>query len=143
VRAGGAYAYLEGGVAQMSEDKLKPIQHVYFYLLWIVSGALNIADWLALRAGVSAIAAGIAESVSIEWQIERQWFLRWPASAVDKVALVVFGIAAIVIWFWLDYYYRNALVKGVIGKRFGKVTGIQVGLLIISLVVVSIVSLLV
>ena len=127
----------------MSDKKLKPIQYLYFYVLWFVSGVLNIADWFALRAAISALAATIAQSVSMEWQIERQWFLRWPASAVDKVALVVLGIAAIVTWFWFDYYYRDALVEGRIKRRFGLVTAIQIGLLVVSLVVLGIVSLLV
>jgi hypothetical protein len=56
---------------------------------------------------------------------------------------VALGIAAIVSWFWFDYYYRDAFVEGHIKRRFGLVTAIQIGLLVASFVVLGIISLLV
>ncbi len=123
----------------MGEEKqLKPLQFIPFYLLWIVSGALSVLDWLVLRAATTAVAAAIAESVPIEVQIERHWFLRWPVAAIDKFALACFGIVAMVFVMSLDYLYRDALIKGKIKRRFAAVTAVQVGILGLSLLAQSI-----
>ena len=45
----------------MSEKRLKKQQIAPFVLMWIASGMLSVADWLVLRAAVSAVAAGTQE----------------------------------------------------------------------------------
>jgi hypothetical protein len=120
----------------VSEKQLKPVQLIQFYLLWVVSSAISVVDWLTLRSALSATAAVIAESVPMEAQSERQWYLRWTVSAVDKFALAVLGIAAMVSIISLDYIYRDAIGKGVIQRRFGTVTAVQASLLILSAIAI-------
>jgi hypothetical protein len=120
----------------MSEKKLRRGQLPVFYLLWIVSAALSILDWFALRSAATAVAVAIAASVPMEVQIERQWYLRWPAAAVDKFALACFGILAMLAIMSLEWVYRVDLIKGTINKRFAIVAGIQVGLLVLSQVTI-------
>ena len=100
----------------MSEKKLKPLQFIPFYLLWLISGALCVLDWLVSRTAVTAVASAIAASVPREVQIKRQWFLRWPVAALDKFVLAIFGIVAMLVVMALDYVYRDGLIKGKIKK---------------------------
>jgi hypothetical protein len=124
----------------MSEKRLEKQQIAPFVLMWIVSGMLSVADWLVLRAAVSAVAAAIAGSISIETQIRRNWFLRWPAAAVDKFALVCFGILAVLSIMSFEWVYHSALLRGKGTRRFLTVAGIQVGLLVASVIAIGIAS---
>jgi hypothetical protein len=125
----------------MSEKRLEKRQVMPFILMWIASAILSIADWVALRAGVSAVAVAIAASVPIETQVQHNWFLRWPAAAIDKLALGCFGILAVMSIMSFEWVYRSALLEGVGKRRFATVAGIQVGLLVISGIAVGISSL--
>ena len=116
----------------MSEKKLRTGQLPVFYLLWIVSAILSILDWFALRSAVTAVAVAIAASIPMEVQIERQWYVRWPAAAVDKFAMACFGILAMLAIMSLEWIYRTGFIKGTIKKRFAIVAAIQVGLLVLS-----------
>ena len=120
----------------MSEPKLKPRQFLPFYGLWLISAALSIADWLMLRAALTAIAAAVANSVPIERQISGQWYLRWAVGAVDKFAWLILGIIAILSVMSFEFIYRTGLIRGKIKRRFASVTGIQVGLLLLSQVAI-------
>jgi hypothetical protein len=124
----------------MSEQKLKPAQFISFYLLWGVSSLLCVLDWLVARAAVTAVVSAVAASIPKEVQIERQWFLRWPVAALDKFALVILGIAAMLVVMALDYVYRDGLIKGTIKKRFLRVTAIQAGILLLSALAIGISS---
>jgi hypothetical protein len=124
----------------MSEKKLKPTQFIPFYLLWAISGLVCVLDWLISRAAVTAVASAIAASIPKEAQIERQWFARWPVAALDKFALVILGIIAMLVVMALDYVYRDGLIKGTIKKRFVTVTAIQVGILLLSALAIGISS---
>jgi len=124
----------------MSEKRLKKQQIAPFVLMWIASGMLSVADWLVLRAAVSAVAAAIAGSIPIETQIRRNWFLRWPAAAVDKFALACFGILAVLSIMSFEWVYHSALLRGKGRKRFLTVAGIQVGLLVASVIAIGIAS---
>ncbi len=124
----------------MSEKHLRPLQFIPFYLLWIISAVVSVIDWLVLRAGVTAVAAVLANAVPMDWQIENNWFVRWIVPAVDNVGLIVFGIIAMVSIMAFDYLYRSALIKGTIKKRFIKVTAIQGIILLVGIVLVTISS---
>ena len=127
-------------VVPMDEQKMKPVQFIPFYLLWILSSVLSVLDWFALRAATTAVAAAIAAAVPQEKQIEMQWNLAYPVAALDKFAMVIFGIAAMVSVMSFDYLYRDAIVKGRTKRRFVTVTAIQVGLLALSLAAQAIAS---
>ena len=125
----------------MSEEKqLKPIQFIPFYLLWGFSGALCVLDWLVARTAITSVASAIADTIPMEKQIERQWFVRWPVAALDKVVLVILGITAMVVFMGLNYVYQKALIEGTIKKRFATVTGIQAGILALSALAIFVTS---
>jgi len=125
----------------MDEKRLEKRQIVPFILMWVASAVLSVADWLALRAAVGSVAAALAGAVSIETQIRRNWFLRWPAATVDKFALACFGILAVSSIISFEWIYHSALVEGVGKRRFVTVVGIQIGLIVISGITVGVASL--
>lgn len=124
----------------MDEKKLERRQIPAYILMWLVSAVLSIADWFALRSAVSAVAAAIAGSVSIETQMRWHWYLRWPAAAADKFAMGCFGILAVLSIMSFEWIYRSALLKGRGRKRFFMVAGIQVGLIVLSAIAMGIAS---
>jgi hypothetical protein len=128
-------------MCSVSEQKLKPKQVLLFYALMILSGILCVLDALALRSAISAVVAAIANAIPMEVQIERQWYLKWTVGTVDKFALAILGIAAVLGIMALDYVYHDALFKGRIKKRFATVTAIQAGVLIVSALIVWIIRL--
>jgi succinate dehydrogenase hydrophobic anchor subunit len=97
--------------------------------LWIISSALSVLDWMALRGATVALVDLIERLVPIERQIESGWYLRWVVRAANPCSLAFFSIFAVVSILGFDYLYRNAIEKGTIKKRFALVTGIQVGIL--------------
>jgi sterol desaturase/sphingolipid hydroxylase (fatty acid hydroxylase superfamily) len=111
---------------------MKPLQTGSFYLLWIVSSALTVLDWITLRSGITGVAAVLAKAIPMEWQIEHQWYARWTVRAVDPCAAAILTILALMSIISFDYLYHDAIEKGKIKKRFGTVTAIQAGLLIVS-----------
>jgi hypothetical protein len=119
---------------------MKPVQHLALYAAWFFSSALSVADWLMLRSALTAVAAAITKSVSMEAQVERGWYLHWTLPAVDMFALVILGIIGMVSIMGFEYLYRSGIQKGKMKKRFGIVTGIQAGLLAISAITIAIVS---
>jgi hypothetical protein len=108
---------------------VKPVQFIPFYLLWIISSALSVLDWIALRGATVALVDLIDRSVPIERQIERGWYLRWVTRAANPCSLAIFSVFAVLSIIGFDYLYRTAIEKGTIKKRFALVTGIQVGIL--------------
>lgn len=110
---------------------MRPVQFIPFYLLWIISSALSVLDWMALRGATVALADLIERLVPIERQIESGWYLRWVVRAANPCSLAFFSIFAVVSILGFDYLYRNAIEKGTIKKRFTVVTGIQVGILVL------------
>jgi hypothetical protein len=106
---------------------MKPLTSVLPYLAWIVSGILTVLDWMALRELVVAIAVKIAKTVPMEKQIERGWFLHSIIPVVDRSAVLVLGVIGLALVLSFDYIYRTGLAKGVLRKRFGLITAIQVG----------------
>ena len=110
---------------------MKPVQFIPFYLLWIISSALSILDWFGLRAATVAIADWIERAVPIERQIESGWYLRWMVRAADPCSLALFSIFSLASIIVFDYLYHSAIEQGTIKKRFGLVTAIQVGILVV------------
>jgi hypothetical protein len=114
------------------ERRLEPRQVVLFVALWIVSTLLSLLDWAAIRAAFTAVVAVVVGWVPIEWQIENRWYLRWTARAADPCIVAVLTLLAFPSLIGFDYLYRDAIWKGTIRKKFAVVTGIQVGILVVS-----------
>ena len=110
---------------------MKLLSSVTIRLVWLISLALTLLDGLALRAVVIDLAAVIAGAAPMERQAERGWFLYHTIPAVDKFAVLVFGLAAFALVIWFDYTYRAAHANGTLKRRFSVVTAVQVGVLVV------------
>lgn len=119
---------------------MKASRTALYYVLWFVSSAVSLADWVALRAMVTSVAAAIGGQVPMEFQVEHQWYVRWTVAAVDPCFVAILTVLALMSIIGLDYLYHDAVAKGTIRKRFGIVTAIQVGILIVSYATVLISS---
>ena len=127
-------------IERRDEKGLKPRQVPLFVVLWIVSAALSVLDWVALRAAITAVVAAIVNAVPMEWQVEHHWYLRWTARAADPCSIAGLTVLAFVSILGFDYLYRDALWKGRIRKTFIVVAGIQVAILALSWLAVAITS---
>jgi hypothetical protein len=108
---------------------MKLLSLVSPYLAWFVSSVLVVIDGIALRTAAAEIAAWIADAVPREQQAERGWFLFQAIPAADKCAVAILGVAALALVLSLDFIYRAARAKGVLWRRFGVITAIQVAVL--------------
>jgi hypothetical protein len=124
----------------MDERRLEPRQIALFYGLWILSGALSLLDWVALRAAISALVTTIANAIPIEYQIEHQWYARWTVRAADPCAIAILTVLAFASIIALDFMYRDAIWKGTIKKRFGIVTAVQMGIAAVCWLAVTVSS---
>lgn len=124
----------------MDERHLEPRQIALFYALWIVSVALSLLDWVALRAASTAVVAAIASAIPIEYQIEHQWYARWTVRAADPCAIAILTVLAFASIVVFDFMYRDAIWKGTIAKKFGIVTAVQVGIAAVCWLAVTISS---
>jgi len=109
---------------------MKPLSFASCFLAWVISSVLTVLDGIALRAVAVELAVLITNTVPIEQQAERGWFLYQILPAVDKFTVAILGVAALVLVLSFDYIYRAALAKGVLKKRFGVITAVQVGVLV-------------
>ncbi len=103
------------------------------YLAWIVSFALTLFDWMALRNLVRAVAIMILATMPTQQRVEKRLFPQLIIPAVDQITAIVFGVVALVLVVALEYVYRNAAAKGMLRKRFGRVTALQVGFFVACL----------
>ena len=96
------------------------------YLAWAVSSILTILDWMALRALTVAVAVKVTEAVPMDKQIESGWYVRFTIPAVDRFAVLVFGVISLGLVLAFEYIYRTAHAEGTLKRRFGLITTVQV-----------------
>ncbi len=111
------------------------------YLAWIVSFALTLFDWMALRNLVRAIVTTVLVTMPTEQRVEKLLFPQLIIPAVDQIATLVFGVIALILVVVLEYVYRSAAAKGMLKKRFGLVTTLQAGVFVVCLVFILIIEL--
>ena len=104
------------------------------YLAWIISFALTILDWMALRNLVRAIVTTILVTMPTEQRVEKRLFPQLIIPAADQLATLVFGVIALILVVALEYVYRTAAAKGMLKKRFGLVTALQMGVFAVCLI---------
>ncbi|MCP4537859.1 MAG: hypothetical protein GY832_12010 [Chloroflexi bacterium] len=119
----------------------KALTAVSSYLAWIVSFALTLFDWMALRSLVRAIVTTVLVTMPTEQRVEKLLFPQLIIPAIDQIATLVFGVIALILVIALEYVYRTAAAKGMLKKRFSLVTALQVGVFVVCLVLILIAGL--
>lgn len=97
-------------------------RYIVCYLLWILICAIGM--WL-----IFLIRRNLVEDI---------FFLRvnaWQLSAIDRWAVFVMGTAWVVAVFLVEGYLRNGVEQGKLWRRAGRVLGIQMLLVGISLLI--------
>jgi len=105
-----------------------------YLLAWVTSIALTIADWMAARYVVRALAARILANIPTAVRVEKRIFPHLVLSAVDRIAILVVGVVAFAAVFIFEYIYRRAAAEGELRKRFLRISALQAGLLGICII---------
>ncbi len=91
------------------------------YLLWLASSALGVADLLAARS--------LLRAVAFRWGADR-----WSLPAIEKFGFVALGIAWLALVYLCEALYQKdaATSMGQLMRRFAWVTSVEVGLLALA-----------
>jgi len=97
-------------------------RYLLAYLLWIVSLALGVLIAITIRAAYQLAMAVTSTD-------------RYVFRAVDNFSIVFLGLLLIGLLVFTESYYRTGVEKGKLLRRFGRLTAIQVGILVLMYVV--------
>lgn len=106
---------------------MKYLSPVLPFLAWLFSSVLIVPDWVAVRELVVVASMRVTGTVSFERQAESGWFVHSIVPAVDRFAVLVFGVVGLALVLAFDYIYRAAWKKARLMRQFSLITGIQVG----------------
>lgn len=93
-----------------------------YFAAWILLSALSIILIFTCRDALF---------VSAVWLQFNPWVVR----ALDRFAIVIFGLIAFMHCIWLEYYLRRGRESRQLGRRIYQVAKIQAAILIISLTI--------
>lgn len=54
----------------------------------------------------------------------------WTLGAIDRFGILILGIVGLAFVIFCEYYYRKGVDRNALWRRFGLVTGMELGLLI-------------
>jgi hypothetical protein len=91
------------------------------YILWLASAALGVADLLAARAVLRAVAFQLGAD-------------RWSLPAIEKFGFLGLGLAWLVLVYLCEALYQKDAAVGMnrLLRRFIRVTAVQVGFLVLA-----------
>ncbi len=87
------------------------------YLLWLISLGLAIGDFFFGRI----LAVSLAEIAGLGY---------WQVSFIDRLSVVLLGLAGAVLVILIEYWYRTGVEKRRLWPRFAKMTVWQIGLIV-------------
>jgi hypothetical protein len=106
---------------------------------WLVTSVLAVISGLYIREAVLSIASlfqvtqeqGYKQSggIGIDFTPGRVVLL------FDNILLVVLGIGMVAIVIWIEYFFRKGRPQGLLLKRIGIVAGIEVAIIVVSIVI--------
>ena len=109
------------------------------FAAWLVASLGTIADVLYLRGAVTSLmtildaahagvyqrGGGIGPDLSFGYQL----------SALDQGLIFVLGLAAVSAVVAIEYYFRKGRPKGLLLSRIGRVFGIEIAIVVISILI--------
>jgi hypothetical protein len=96
------------------------------YLAWPASSLLTILGWVAIRDLIIGISIKATEVVPFEQQVQSGFLHKWVIPAVDGFSVLLCGIGAFGLVLAFEPIYRKAQQQGVLLRRFGTITILQV-----------------
>ncbi len=107
---------------------IKWTQWIWVYVLWMITAGLGLLCMLTARS----------LSVSLIYVFSTNM---WMASVIDKFVFLALGIALLAFIIFTEFYYRGAVLKNILRKRFFLVTSIELfflfGAHLISILIAS------
>jgi hypothetical protein len=104
---------------------------------WFASTALLIVDVLVVRglalAFVSWLGWRQAEAARQAGGVGGYSGYGWTIELVDRGALLLLACAGVALSLVIEYYYRSGLQQGLFARRLARVTAIQAGIVLVSL----------
>jgi len=94
------------------------------YLLWLISIGLFVADFFFGRI----LTVALAELIGLGY---------WQVSFLDRLSVVLFGLASALLVIVVEYSYRTGAEKRLLWPRFFRVTAWQVGLILAGMLVAA------
>lgn len=91
------------------------------YLLWLISLGLFVADFFFGRI----LTVALAELLDLGY---------WQVSLLDRLSIVLFGLAGALLVIVVEHSYRTGVEKKRLWPRFFKITAWQVGLILAGMV---------
>ncbi|MFZ1755210.1 MAG: hypothetical protein WAU10_15775 [Caldilineaceae bacterium] len=87
------------------------------YTLWLISLGLAVADFFFGRI----FAVALAQLAGLGY---------WQVSFIDRLSVLLFGLAGAVLVILTEHWYRTGLAKRLLWPRFVKISAWQVGLIL-------------
>ncbi len=97
------------------------------YLLALITGAAGMAVALWARSAMVAVLAILSMGVTLE-RFQRSMEIR----ALDVWSAVIAGLIVLILLVFAEDYYRTGSQRGLLWRRFCRLTAIEVGVLFVA-----------
>jgi len=87
-------------------------QWLLVYVFWVITAGLGFLCLISAR--------NLSLSILYLFSVSR-----WSAPAIDKMIFIILGILWLVLVIFAEYYYREAVAKNIVWKRFSLITAIE------------------
>ena len=109
------------------------------YVTWLVTSLIAVVDALYVReavlAGLSLFQMAQTENYHSHGGVGLDLSTGFAISLIDDFMLLILGCATIAIVISIEYYFRRGRPKGLLLKRIGKVFGIELAIIVLSIII--------
>ncbi len=108
------------------------------FAAWVVTAIGAVIDALYVREAILSLLSVVQAIRSADYHrnggLGLDFQTGFAISAIDDVVMLILGCGAIAAVVAIEYYYRKGRPKGLLLKRIGTVVGIEVAILVISMI---------
>jgi hypothetical protein len=109
------------------------------YVTWLVTSLVAVVDALYVREAVLAFLSlfqmAQLENFHRNGGVGLDLSTGFAMSAVDDFMLLILGCGTVAAVIIIEYYFRRGRPKGLLLKRIGKVVGIEVAIIAVSIII--------
>jgi hypothetical protein len=122
-----------------SESRGGWIATLLLYVAWAITALGTIVDVLYFRDAIMSIADRIQLLHDVAYHNAGGLGIDFSAgyfqTTFDLALLIVLGCVAVAFVVAIEYYFRKGRPKGLLYKRIGTVVGIEVGIIVVSIII--------
>ena len=108
------------------------------FAAWFITALGTIIDILYLREAIVALLTVLQVTHQQNFQrnggLGIDFTFSYGLTAIDEAIFVVLGIIAMGMAVAIEYYFRKGRLKGLLLKRIGIVVGIEIAIIIVSII---------